>query len=504
MDTRKEKKYLAIDLGADSGRGMVGVFDGSRVTLKEIKRFPTHHITVAGHTFWDVLAIFREIKDIIRTAVREEQDIQGIGVTTWGVDYALLTRNDTLIGNPFHYRDGRTDGIMEEVFATVSQEEIFKATGIQFMELNTLFQLYATKKEFPELFTSAETLLFMPDLFNFWLTGKKYAEFTVASTSQLYDMTATGQEQAPRGNWAFPLLERLGIPGRILPPVIAPGTLLGPLSESLRCELDVPEIPVYAVCCHDTASAVAAVPAGEGNWAYLSCGTWSLLGVELLEPVIDEKSLRHHFTNEGGFAGSIRFLTNIMGLWVMQESRRTWQRQGKEYTYEQINRMASERDPFQSFINLADKVFLYPGDMPERIREFCRKTCQKVPQEEGQTARIILESLAMEYRFMIDNLEETTGEKIETIHLVGGGSQNKFLAQCAASATRKVVIAGPVEATAIGNILIQALAKGDVLDIPQVRQIVRNSFPLIVYQPAGTSVWEEKYYVYKQLKKMGG
>ena len=491
------KKFIAIDLGAESGRGLLGEFSGDKLALKEIHRFPTYNVKLHSHIYWDILAIFSEIKKILSLA-KNEGDISGIGITTWGVDYGLIGENDILLSNPFHYRDRRTDGLPEGIFGIVPKEKIFKRTGIQFMPLNTLCQIYATKQEFPSLLHSAKKLLFMPDLFNFFLTGNKVAEYTIVSTSQMYDSSVRREEDVP-GEWAIDILEALGIPTHFLPEVVSPGTFIGSISSHLREELNLPEIPVYTVCCHDTASAVVSVPAKENIWAYLSSGTWSLLGVEIDQPIINEKCLRYNFTNEGGHGKTIRFLKNIMGLWILQECRRQWQKEGKELSYQELTDMASSAKPFLSFIDVNYKEFLFPGNMPERIQIYCRETGQEVPEGIAQITRVILESLAMEYRCVMDNLEDVIGTKIETLHIVGGGSQNKLLSQFAASATKKIVITGPVEATGIGNILVQAIANKDVSDISQLREVVRRSSPLFVYQPKDTGLWEENYERYKRL-----
>lgn len=497
----ESKNFLAVDLGAESGRGIIAAFDGAKLTLTEINRFPTYNTSISGHTYWDALAIFSEIKKTIAKACAQEGKIDGIGITTWGVDYGLIGQNDLPLANPFHYRDKRTNGIMEKVFEIVPRREIFSKTGIQFMQLNTLFQLYATLKEFPFLLEQAKTMLLMPDLFTFWLTGHKSAEYTISTTSQLYDSLASGQPQAPRGNWMFETLEKIGIPIKILPEVISPGTRIGTLDSALRQELNVPDIPVFKVCSHDTASAVVSIPAKGGNWAYLSSGTWSLLGIEIPDPIINDASFKYNFTNEGGYEGSIRFLKNIMGLWILQECVRLWSSKGTTYSYEDLSCLAEEAEPFFAFIDVDEPDFLFPGNMPEKIAAYCEKTGQKIPQTEGQITRVILESLAMEYRFAIQILEEIIDQRIEVIHIVGGGSRNKLLSQFTASSTRKVVITGPVEATTIGNVLVQALSQNEISDISEIRSVVRNSFPMIAYQPKDTSAWEEKYGFYKTLKE---
>ncbi len=497
-----EEIFLGIDLGAESGRIMAGIFDGHKLSLQEVSRFPTQNVFLLSHLHWDVLSIFACIKQGIVQAFRQYKNISGLGVTTWGVDYGLIGPGDILLGNPFHYRDRRTEGIMEEAFLKVPREEIFKETGIQFMPLNTLFQLLATQRDHPQLLHTARHLLFMPNLFSFWLTGEKVAEYTIASTSQMYNSSAQTQQQAPRGNWCFSLLEKLGLPTHFLPEVISPGRQLASLHPSVREELSLPEIPVYAVCSHDTASAVVSVPATaeEGNWAYLSSGTWSLLGVEIPEPIINEKTYHYNFTNEGGFAGSIRLLKNIMGLWILQECRRNWEKAGKFYSYDDLTRLASEARPFTAFINVEDTRFLFPGNMVERICQYCQSTGQNVPQTEGEITRVILESLAMEYRYVFSQLEDILARKIDVLHIVGGGCQNKLLCQLASSATKKTVISGPVEATATGNVLIQALARKEIAELSELRTVSRSSFPLIIFQPKETSAWDEKYLSYQALK----
>jgi len=492
--------YVGIDIGAENGRGIIGEFNNSKVYLNEIHRFPTYNLLFLNHRFWNVLSIFEEIKKILSIS-KNYGEIKGIGITTWGVDCAFVGENDLLLSNPFHYRDERTNSIMEEVFKIVSKERIFNQTGIQFMPINTLFQLYATKKEFPYLIGNTKFLLFMPDLFNFLLTGEKFCEYTITTTSQMYNSLSTGQNKAPRGNWCYSLLEELGIKTDFLPQVISPGTLIGNITKKICEELNLPQIPVFAVCCHDTASAVVGVPAKENKWAYLSSGTWSLLGVEIENPIINEKVLEYNFTNEGGFGGSIRFLKNIMGLWILQECKKEWEKQGKSYTYEEIVEIAKNAIPFYSFIDVNSSDFLYPGNMVEKIKNYCRKTGQKIPEDIPQIARVIFESLAMEYRYVIEKMEEIIGYDIETLHIVGGGSKNSLLSQFTSSSTKKIVIAGPVEAASAGNILVQALAKREIKDISEIREIIRNSFPLIVYRPENIDIWEENFEKYLRLKE---
>ncbi|HNS32969.1 MAG TPA: rhamnulokinase family protein [bacterium] len=493
------KKILAIDLGAESGRGVLGEFTGDKITVKELYRFSSQNVKIHSHIYWDVLSIFSEIKKIISLAGREG-NIEGIGITTWGVDYGLFGDNGLLLSNPFHYRDSRTKGVPEEVGALVGSERLYEKTGIQSIPIASLFQLYATKKEFPYLFDDARKLLFMPDIFNFFLTGEQVSEYTIATTSAMYNSNSHGQMRAPRGNWNYDILEELGLPGNILADVISPGTFIANVTADVKEETGCGDIPVYAVCCHDTASAVAGVPAGENLWAYISSGTWSLLGVEIENPIINEKSFRYNFSNEGGFGGTIRFLKNIMGLWIWQECRKEWVKEGKEYSYLEMTEMADKAKSFSAFIDINRSEFLFPGNMVEKIQSFCSKTGQEVPQGIDSITRVILESLAMEYKYAFENLEDSLQNKIETLHIVGGGSQNRLLSQFSASATKKTVMAGPVEATSAGNLLVQAMAKKDISDISQLRTVVRNSFPLFVYQPKETALWDQHYETYKKLK----
>lgn len=488
-------KFLAFDLGAESGRGLVGLFDGRKLLLDEIHRFPNGPVTVMGSLFWDVLRLFSEMKNCIRIFVsRYGEKADGIGVDTWGVDFALLGKGDVLLSNPYHYRDKRTNGMMEEAFRRVPKERIFEKTGIQFMQINTLYQLLSMVVGRSPILEMAETLLMMPDLFNFWLTGVKASEFTIATTSQFYNPREEGGTDAAPGSWARDLLKDMGIPTHFLPEIVPAGTIMGEILPSVAEEVGIDsETPVVAVGCHDTASAVAAVPARGEGWCYISSGTWSLMGVDIEEPEISEKTLELNFTNEGGVGGRIRFLKNIMGLWLVQECRRTWARTDRDYSYSELTDMAEGSRPFTSFIDPDDPIFLPPGDMPSRIQEFCRRTGQEIPETKGEIVRCALESLALKYRWVLEKLEEITGWKINVIHIVGGGSQNELLCRFTASATRRPVIAGPVEATAVGNVLVQALAQGHISSLSDLREIVRNSFDLVTYDPVNPDPWDEAY-----------
>ncbi|NCO43358.1 MAG: rhamnulokinase [Armatimonadetes bacterium CG_4_10_14_3_um_filter_66_18] len=486
-------RYLAIDLGAESGRGLMGTLEGGRLSLEEVHRFANGPVDVLGSLHWNVLGMYGNI----RTALAHAADkcggmasarggrLDGIGIDTWGVDFGLLDSQDKLLGTPFHYRDSRTDGIVEAACRLVPKAEIFDRTGIQFMQLNTLFQLVSmVLSESPQL-EIAETMLMMPDLFNFLLTGEKATEFSIATTSQMYD---------PRlGDWSRELCDKLGIPTRILQGLVPSGSVIGNLLPSLGDETGLGAVPVIAPACHDTGSAVAAVPMVEKGACYLSSGTWSLVGVELDKPLINDRVAELNFTNEGGVNGTIRFLKNIMGLWLVQESRRQWEREGESLSYDDLTQAAEAAEPFRSLLDPDDELFLKPGDMPAQIGKFCVKTDQPVPETKGQLVRAALESLALKYRWVVERLEEVTNNALDTIHIVGGGSQNALLNQLAADCTGRRVLAGPVEATAIGNILVQAVAREHLGSIAEARQIVRDSFDLAAYEPQTGQDWDAAY-----------
>lgn len=472
--------FAAIDLGAESGRAMLAVFDGRQLRLEEAYRFANGPVRVLDSLYWDPLALFAEIKRGLDACGRKaDRSIAGIGLDTWGVDFALLDRDDQLLNNPFHYRDARTNGVMEKTFAKVAREEIFERTGIQFMSINSLYKFLSMANS-PALET-AKTFLMIPDLFNFWLSGQKACEFTDATTTQMYDQRA--------GDWARPLFDRLDLPEHIFLPVTQPGSVLGPILPSVADEVGLSDTPIIAPGCHDTASAVAAVPAQAKNYAYISSGTWSLVGVEIDAPIITPQSRDFNFTNEGGISGTVRLLKNVMGLWLVQECRREW----GEPDYVDLLAMAEQARPFVSFVDPDDETFLAPGDMPRRLRDFCAKTNQPVPEDRGALLRCVFESLALKYRYVLERLEEMLGYRIEVIHVVGGGSRNRSLCQFTADATSRPVIAGPVEATAIGNALVQAMALGHLASLADGREVVRNSFDLLRYEPRSAGQWNEAY-----------
>ena len=488
--------FLAIDLGAESGRALLGSFDGGQIELREVHRFPNAPVRAAGRLHWDVLGIWREAKEGLAKAGSESGHLESVGVDAWGVDFALLDRDGALVSNPYHYRDPRTEGMMEKAAERVAEAEIYHTTGIQFMPINTLYQLLAMEDS--PLLEAAQTLLMMPDLIGYWLTGERLCEYTDATTTQLYDANA--------GDWAWDLLSGMGLPERLFPGVVAPGTLLGPALAEVARETGVGEgLPVTAVASHDTASAVVAVPAEDENFAYISSGTWSLVGVELPEPAITPEGKQANFTNEGGFGGTTRFLKNVMGLWLLQECRRTWAREGQAHSYEDLTRLAEAVPAAGSLVDPDHPAFLPPGDMPGRIRRFCGETDQSPPGEPGEVVRCVLESLALKYRWVLERAEEITGRRAEVIHVVGGGVQNALLCQLTADATRRPVRAGPVEATALGNLMVQAYARGYLSSLEEMRAAVRNSSVGVRgYQPAGSrDEWEDAYERLRRIMEAG-
>jgi len=482
----KTLNLAAVDLGASNGRVMLARFDGRRLSLDEAHRFPNGPVRVLGSQHWDVLRLFAEIKHGLIAAARPA-GLDGIGLDTWGLDFALLDRDDRLVGSPFHYRDARTDGVPERVFQVTPREEIFEHTGIQFMPINTLYQLFSMAEARSAALEAAESLLMIPDLFNFWLSGHKAVEFTNASNTQMYDQRA--------GDWAWPLLERLGLPTRLLGPVAQPATVLGPLLASVAEELGLSAgIPVIAPACHDTAAAVAAVPAGAGHWGYISSGTWSLVGAEVPQPVITPQSLAGNFTNEGGVAGTVRLLKNVSGLWLLQECRRVWAERGADRSLEWLLAAAEAAPPFAALVDPDDPAFLHPADMPAALAEHCVRAGQAAPDSPAALARCIFESLALKYRWVLENLERLLGYRLDTLHIVGGGALNGLLCQLTADATGRPVIAGPVEAATLGNALVQAMALGELASLAEARGIIRESFELRRYEPRPTEGWEEAYH----------
>jgi rhamnulokinase len=487
----KETKVLAFDFGASSGRAMLGTFDGEKIKLSEMHRFSNDPVSVNDHLFWDVLRLFFEIKTgILKTVNSGHKDILSIGIDTWGVDFGLLDKNGDLIGNPYHYRDTRTEGMMELAGAIAGDGYIYKETGIQTIWFNTLYQLLAMKESDSLALEMAETFLFMPDLLNYFLTGVKITEYTIASTSQLLNVHT--------GKWSEGIFEKFGFRKDIFTDIVPAGTVIGNLKEDISKELRVDPIPVVAVASHDTGSAVASVPFDNPqNSVYISSGTWSLMGMELDEPCNSEKAKEYNFTNEGGVENTIRFLKNIMGLWIVQECRRQWQREGENLSFDDLQKMAWEAEGLVSFIDPDDEVFATPGNMPERVKKICRQTGQKVPETKGEIIRCVVESLALKYLFTLEGMEDVLDRKIDIIHMVGGGVQNKMLCQFTANATGRVVKAGPIEATAAGNVMLQLIALGKIDSLAKGREVVKNSFEFEEYAPQDEEVWREAYGKFK-------
>jgi rhamnulokinase len=486
--------FVAFDLGAESGRTILGTLERNQLAIQQITRFPNEMKSIGGHLHWDIDGLFGNLKEGLRACSRTGINPQSIGVDTWGVDYGLLGKDGAFLELPHTYRDFRTNGMMEKFFERVPRRRVYELTGIQFMQLNTLYQLYSAAQQSPHVVEKASRLLFMPDIFNFLFTGETRTEFTFATTSQLLN---------PRTqNWEPELFAALQVPISIMQEIVQPATKLGKLRTSIAQELSLGEIPVTAVASHDTGSAIAAIPAEGTDWAYISSGTWSLMGVEIAQPVITDEAQASNFTNEGGVAGTFRFLKNIMGLWLLQQCRKEWSTT-VQYDYDEMIRLAEGAKPFRSLIDPDYSEFFNPTSMTGAIRQFCQKTGQPIPESHADYIRSILESLALKYRSTLDQLERLTGRRIKRIHVIGGGAKNALLCQYAANATGATVIAGPVEATAIGNIMVQALAAGCVGSLEEIRSIVRQSFEPVSYEPKEAEVWQQAYERYKTLSTTG-
>lgn len=478
------KRVLAFDFGASSGRAIIGCFDGDKITLEEVHRFSNDPVSVGGTVYWDVLRLFYEIKQgIVKAKIAGGFD--SIGIDTWGVDFGLIDSEGKLMENPVHYRDTRTAGLVDESFKTMPKEKLYGITGIQFMELNTLFQLISLKKYRPWMLERADKMLFMPDLLAYMLTGKMCAEYSIASTSQLIDLETK--------SWSEEILDAFGIKKSLFAPLVKSGTVLGELSKEICEECGVDPVPVISVCGHDTQSAITSVPCEDGNFAFLSSGTWSLFGTELEKPIVNETSMNINITNEGGYDDSTGFLKNIIGLWLIQESRRQWKREGEEYSYADLEKLALAAEPFKCFIDPDAPEFVPHGNIPERVREFCRRTGQYVPQTVGEIMRCIYESLAMKYRLTFEKLRECTKRDYPVIHVIGGGTKDGLLCQMTANSCDRTVKAGPIEATVMGNVAVQLMSDGSVEDIGQARKIVADSSELKTFEPKDTDKWAEAY-----------
>lgn len=486
-------KVMAFDFGASSGRAILGEFDGCRLTLKELHRFSNDPVEINGTLYWDILRLFHELKQgLLESKKQGYDDIASIGIDTWGVDFGLLDQNGRLLSNPVHYRDARTQGMMEKAFEIIPKNELYSRTGLQFMQFNTLFQLLALREQDPGLLERADSLLFTPDLFTYFLTGKKICEYTIASTSQLIN---------PKNrDWDKAVLDHMGIDSGLLRRLSPAGTPVGELLPSIISELGLKSRPqVISVAQHDTASAVMAVPAGEEHFAYISSGTWSLLGSETDAPYMDASAAELNFTNEGGYGNTTRLLKNIMGLWIIQELRREWLKQGMDYSFGKMADMAESAEGFKCFIDPDDPLFMPQNNMSGRIKEYCARTGQFVPEQPAQIIRCVLESLAFKYRMSLEGLEKILDYSLPVLHVVGGGCQNAALNKYTASAIDRPVIAGPVEATAIGNIMCQLISLKAVPNLKAARRIIADSFESTIYKPENPLEWDQAYKRFKKL-----
>lgn len=479
-----DKKILAADFGASSGRVMGGSYNGNLISIEEIHRFSNEPVILNRTMYWDFLRLFYEMKQgLIKS--KKNGSFESIGVDTWGVDFGLINKNGRLLENPVHYRDGRTLGMMKKSFNKIPEMEFYKETGNQFMEINTAFQLMAIMEQTPEIMEQADAMLLMPDLFSYYLSGEKHSEHSIASTTQLFHM----QNQ----KWASNVIDKLGIPQKIFQSFSKPGSKAGICRNSLREELGISDISIITVAGHDTQSALAAVPTRAENFIFLSCGTWSLLGTELSKPIINEKALKYNLTNELGVEGKYSFLKNIIGLWLIQESRRQWIKEGREFSFGQLESMAKGSSELKAFINPDAPVFIPAGNIPERIRNYCKETGQQIPETDGEIVCCINQSLALTYRRAMEEIMECTGETYEAIHMVGGGINSDLLCQMTANACGISVIAGPVEATVFGNMMVQFMASGEFRNLKEAREVLIHSVETKEYKPENTQNWDEAY-----------
>lgn len=483
-------KSVAVDMGASSGRVILGKFNGNVLEIEEINRYMNIPVYQNGTLYWNILGMLHEInKGFREVKARGGRDIASVGFDSWGNDFGLIDRKGKLVSNPVHYRDNRTIGMMEKVFEIVGRENVFMQTGIQFMRLNGLYQLFSMVCSQDPVLDIADKLLMIPDLFVYFLTGNTVNEFTSVTTTQMYNPV--------KGDWARELIRDLNIPERIFTDITKPGTIIGRISVDYSNEFGFENASVVAVAEHDTGSAVVAVPTEEKDFVYISSGTWSLMGVETNNPVINEKTYKYNFTNEGGAFGTFRLLKNVMGLWIVQECKRHWDSAGEVYSYAQLDELAWRSEPFKCFIDPDDDLFVTPGDMPSKIIKFCRDTGQQPPDSKGDVIRCIMESLALKYRNVLEKIKDITGCKGNVIHIVGGGAKDKMLCNFTAKATSTEVVAGPAEATAAGNLLMQLAALGEIKDIVEARRIVRNSFKTEIYHPSDHFEWEQAYNRFK-------
>ena len=484
------KRVLAFDFGASSGRAILGIFDGERIELQEVHRFSNDPVKINGTVYWDVQRLFFEIKQGILKA-KEAGGFDSIGIDTWGVDFGLLRKDGTLVENPVHYRDARNDGMVEKATEYMSKERMYDITGIQFMDFNTIFQLLSLKENRPYILEEADKLLFMPDLLNYMLSGVKSTEFSIATTSQMVDLKTN--------NWSDEILDTFGIKKNLLTDIAPTGAVIGQLSDEICEELGVEKADIVSVAAHDTQSAITATPCEYDDFAFISCGTWSLFGTEVKDPIINQASKKLNVTNEGGYDYTTAFLKNICGLWLIQESRRQWIREGKEYSYAELEKLALECEPFKCFIDPDAPEFAPMGNLPRRVKEYCEKTGQYVPQTVGEIIRCIYESLALKYRYTFDGIKECTGKDYDRIHVMGGGTKDKLLLQMTAQSCNVNVYGGPIEATALGNVAIQLMSTGAIKDIKEARKIIAKGENLKLYEPNDNASWEKAYEDFKSI-----
>jgi len=483
-----KNSFLAIDLGAGSGRAMLGTLTDGILSLEEIHRFGNEPVFIEGHGYWNIEFLFQEIKKSLTIIADRNQTIESIGIDTWGVDFSLLSQEGEL-SQPFIYRDIKNDGTMESFSELMSVEKIYGQTGIQLSQINSLFQLHALKKMDYEPLKKAKNLLFMPDVFNYLLTGVIQTEFSIATTSQLYNPV--------KGGWDQDIFRVLGIPKAIMPPIVESGTIMGSISNNVSYETGIARIPVVSVASHDTGSAIASIPANINNWAFISTGSWCLMGFESAKPIVTKKSQQLNFTNEGGVGHTFRILKNLTGLWLLQECRKAWKE--NNYTFPQMIALAKEATPFKVYIDTDHPSFLHPDDMPDAIAEYCKLTGQEATLTHGEIIRTIIEGLAFKFRVVIGQIEALRGTCPEAIYMTGGGIKNELLCQFTADCCHIPVIASLDEATATGNILVQAMALGIVKNITEIREITGNSFPSTQYQPSDNTSWDEAFEHYLRL-----
>jgi rhamnulokinase len=491
----KKHHFFALDLGATSGRSMLAtIAEDGKLRLKELTRFPNKILRIHNKYYWDIFALFEYLKDGLSTAVAEGITLDAIGIDTWGVDFVYLGDDGSILGIPRAYRDPYTKDVPAEFFRKLSRDKLYETTGIQIMDFNTVFQLYAAKKENATALKAAQKILFMPDALSYLLTGKKICEYTIASTSQL--LNPASKRFAPE------LFEWIGVRPDIVEEIVMPGTIAGYTTDEIRKTCGLTPTPVVAVAGHDTASAVAAVPATNERFAYLSSGTWSLMGIEVREPIITEQSCRLNFTNEGGVEGTVRFLKNITGMWLLEQCRKEWEAEGRPYTYPEITQMSESVAGFQRLIDPDDPAFAHPESMTKAIAGYCQRMGGQAPQTDAELVRCIFDSLALKYKYVFNCLQEVAPFKIERLHVIGGGSQNELLNRMTADAIGIPVVAGPSEATAIGNAMMQAKGVGRVGSLSEMRAVVRNSFPAAIFHPQQTAVWEKAYEKINHLYKL--